>query len=102
MWLRVEIENRALYLDELGNSNFHEAHLPFGTVLGVEGPSSGLSPRVSISSTAQSSSAGSSSSFNSAPHPPAFKSVIPKSKETKCHVDEVDCGHGQLGLDQMN
>ena len=39
----------------------------------------GASPRMTISTTAQSSQGGSSSSFNSAPQAPAFKSVIPKS-----------------------
>ena len=88
MWLCVEVDNRALYPNEVGNFNLRDAHLPFSTVLGVEGPSldSSSSSRFSISSTAQSSATGSSSSFNSASLPPAFKFVIPKSKEQRITV----------------
>lgn len=64
-----------------------EVHLPFGTVLGVVGPSSGLSPHVSISNTAQSSSTLLSCSFNTTPQSPAFKSVIPESKEQRVTVN---------------
>ena len=50
---------------------------------------SSSSSRVSVSSTAQSSATGSSSSFNSASQPPAFNSVIPKSKEQRITVNII-------------
>ena len=57
-------------------------------VLGVEGPNLPLSstPRLTVSSTAQSSGVGASASYNSTPPsgpPPTFKSVIPKHLSSK-------------------
>lgn len=80
----MESDNRALYPDEAGHFNLLEANLPFGAVLGVEGPNLPLgssSSRMTVSSTAQSSGVGASASYNS--QPPLFKSVIPKHSSSK-------------------
>ncbi len=85
MWLRAEQDSRAFFPDDSGHFNLHEAHLLFGAVLGVEGPNLPLSsmPRLTVSSSAQSSGVGASASYNSNPPPPAFKSVIPKQSSSK-------------------
>ncbi len=91
VWLRSEQDNRAFFPDDSGHFNLHEARLLFGAVLGVEGPNLPLSsiPRLTVASSAQSSGAGASPSYNSNPLPPAFKSVIPRqssSKETTANI----------------
>ena len=88
VWLRAESDSRAFFPDDSGHFNLHEAHLLFGSVLGVEGPNLPLSstPRLTVSSTAQSSGVGASASYNSTPPsgpPPTFKSVIPKHLSSK-------------------
>ena len=85
VWLRAEIDNRAFYPDELGHFNLQEMSLLFGSVLSVEGPNlpPGVAPSVTVSSTAQSSGIGASASYNSAPPPPAFRSVVPKHSSSK-------------------
>ena len=82
VWLRAESDSRAFFPDDAGHFNLHEAHLLFGAVLGVEGPNLPMS-RMTVSSTAQSSGFGASSSYNSVPPPPTFKSVIPKHGASK-------------------
>ena len=80
VWLRAEQDNRAFFPDDSGHFNLHDANLLFGAVLFVEGSNlvSPPNPRLTVSSTAQSSGSGASASFNSNPPPPAFKSVVPK------------------------
>ena len=80
MWLRAEQDNRAFFPDDSGHFNLHDANLLFGAILFVEGPNLAAisNPRLTVSSSAQSSGSGASASYNSNPAPPAFKSVIPK------------------------
>ena len=84
VWLRADVDNRGFFPDDSGNFNLTEASLTFGAVLFVEGPNLGSSAnsRLTVSSTAQSSSSGASASYKTNPPPPAFKSVIP-AKQSK-------------------
>ena len=58
VWLRADVDNRGFFPDDSGNFNLPEASLTFGAVLFVEGPNLGSSAnsRLTVSSTAQSSS----------------------------------------------
>ena len=80
VWLRAEQDNRAFFPDDSGHFNLHDANLLFGAIHFVEGPNLAAisNPRLTVSSSAQSSGSGASASYNSNPAPPAFKSVIPK------------------------
>ena len=84
VWLRSEHDNKALFPDDSGHFNLHEAGM-YGATLTVEGPTLPLSstPRLSVSSTAHSSGVGASASYNSNPTLPIFKSVIPKHSGSK-------------------
>ena len=68
VWLRAENDNRAFFPDDSGHFNLHDADLLFGVVLGVEGPNLSSGSRLTVSSMAQSTSIGSSASYNSNPH----------------------------------
>ena len=97
VWLRSEMDSRAFFPDESGLFQIRDAELGYGSVLTVEGPNLplGQAQRVTISSTAQSTGMGGSSSYNSSSNlpPPAFKSVIPNfsssSKEPTVNVKVV-------------
>ncbi len=78
MWLRGDLDNRAYFPNELGTFDLSDAY--DGAVLVVEGPDpTPVTPRMTVSSTAQSSGSGASSAYQSNPPPPSFKSVIPRS-----------------------
>ena len=89
VWLRAENDNRAFFPDDSGHFNLHDADLLFGVVLGVEGPNLSSGSRLTVSSMAQSSSIGSSASYNSNPPPPAFNQPTVNIKIIRAKMDRA-------------